>query len=76
MSEKYYMIYQLDTNATVIELTKEEALKRVEDFGGEEAFMDKIPFSDPAEWGMRPILIKGEIVTPEPVQKVTEYTLK
>jgi hypothetical protein len=58
----YFLIYQFDREATVLQLTEDELKAEIPDMP--EGFLENIPDSDPACWGESALLIKGEIVVP------------
>lgn len=76
--EKYYLIHNSEGDTTVDELTDIELLERLaENYYGDNDFHDKIPNdNDTNYWGMKMLVIKGEVITPEPKEVVTSYKLK
>ena len=44
-------------------------------WGPDVHFFNHVPSLDPQEWGPGILIIKGDIVVPQPVQTVTEYKL-
>ena len=87
MPEQYFVAYQTDDGVRIDgPLTREHLLNRIspdEEDGsttytaGQPVFLDAIPEYDGACW-MRThenalLIVKGEIVVPKPVQRVTKY---
>ncbi len=54
-----------------------ELKKKLEEdyWGSDLKFLTRIPGGDPQEWGRCTIIIKGDVIVPQPVQTVTEYKL-
>lgn len=66
-----------DGEVFVNQLSKFDLLKRIEEkYWGEVEFIDYIPDSDPQSWGHSVIIIKGNLVLPEPKTKVLKYDIK
>lgn len=76
MKEKYYLITNSEGEPYIRELDKEEL---IEELNEEEVdvskFMNKLEKGDMNYWGYKKIIIKGKIVTPNPVQTITEYKI-
>jgi hypothetical protein len=74
--EKYYVIDNSDGDSRVTEYSKKEleyAINAEEILG---TFFDKYPAEpDTNYWRDTKLIIKGEVVFPKIVQKVTEYEL-
>ena len=76
-NSKYYVIHNGEGDTTVDELTKEELLKRLnERWYGDIPCMKSVPEDSTDYWGARLLVIKGKVVTPLPVEKVTEYDVE
>ena len=70
--ETYFVISNSDGDTRVRQLTKSELLSELED--GLE-YSSVIKDHDPNYWGYESIIIKGEIITPRPVEKIVTYEL-
>lgn len=78
MDNLEYVVIRTDEDGISIEhLTKAELLKRLEEkYYGDVSPMPFIPpNSDPTEWGISFVVIKGSVVKPAPVAVVTKYTI-
>lgn len=79
MEPREYFIMMCGENGDVRinHLTKTELLKRIEEkyYGDHLEFVDYIPDSDPQSWGTSVIIIKGNIVVPQPITKVVKFTI-
>ena len=78
----YYLIHiDDDGRISIKQYEKDVLLDAIKDRDyGEMTFMDSLDedATDPHEWGFggaNSLIIKGEIVTPKPVEVVTEYEL-
>lgn len=75
----YFVLRASEDGFSVKEVTKEWLLKELSEEGsGYEAVqvVDHLPTEpDPNYWGNTLVIIKGEVVTPEPVQVISEYHL-
>lgn len=69
----YFLIYNSDGDTHVLPITRQQLLERLNAGEFEDGFMDKIRDTDTNLWSEKCLLIKGEIITPKPVQTVTEY---
>jgi len=75
----YFLIRNSDGDTSVTPMTKDQLLKSLndEDFGSDVKFLSEVPsYEDTNYWGGKALLIKGEVVTPTPKEKVIEYTIK
>jgi hypothetical protein len=74
----YFLIYQFDTEATVRQVTKEELEAALAEGAYSEGFLDKLSsdVDDPASWGERVLLIKGEIIVPQPVDIIRKWSVE
>jgi hypothetical protein len=78
MEDKYFMIYNYDGDTKVREYTKkqlEQELEKEEFYNSNKNFLTKISDPDTNYWGENPIIIKGQIVVPKIIEKVTKYEL-
>lgn len=71
----YFLIYNSDGDTHVVPMTRQQLLARLNDGEFGNGFMAKVQDTDTGLWSDRCLLIKGEIVTPKPVQTVTEYAI-
>lgn len=73
----HYLIYvSEDGDVSVTEYKKEDLLRAIKDRDyGDLEFMCKLVETDPQYWGGKSLIIEGKIVSPRPVQVVTEYEL-
>ena len=62
-------IREVEIESLLADLTEEGSGFEAEDFQSE------FEGGDPNYWNKRQLLIKGKIVAPKPVQKVTEYKI-
>jgi hypothetical protein len=80
MKETYFLIHNSEGDTTITEINKEEFLKDIEDgsYGSDAVFLDEIPENnDTNYWGENTYLvIKGNIVTPKPVEVVTKFEIQ
>ena len=77
MDEMYYIISNSDGDTTVKEVSKSELLERMEEnyYGGEP--LTEIPNNyDTNYWGEGILIIKGKIVTPEPIEVVKKFIIE
>jgi len=83
-NETYFVITSGDDGIHIVTLPKHEIEKRITEqyYGSDALLLDKLPlidngyFSIPGKGDQTPVLIiKGEIVVPKPVEKVTRYEL-
>lgn len=77
----YYFIHcNEDGDICVVEYMKDELLGDIEEeyWGdGDLSFFDSMPNeTDPMYWGDKILLIKGKIVTPQPVKVVDKYDIE
>lgn len=73
-----YFVIRNRGGDTHVEEVDEQTLKKrlAEEYYGKVCFMNRIGnTTDTNYWGENILIIKGEIVTPRPVQVVTEYRL-
>ena len=88
MDDREYFIIWSDEDGTHVEgpLSHADVLKKVTpdqygetDYGKSPLFLDHVPLSDKGCWTNTPegalLIIKGSIVAPKPVVRVTEYEL-
>jgi len=73
MDDKYYMISNDEGDTTVSEIDPDEFLKDYQD-NTEQSVLKNIPDSDTNYWGGAVLIIKGKIVSLEPIK--TLYQLK
>lgn len=76
--EQYFVITNSDGDTHVDVLNKEELLKRINEgyYGSNREIFDKLPKeSDTNYWGDGILIIKGSLVSPKPISKITEYTI-
>jgi len=71
---KYFVIYNSDGETSVRKYSEEELLKRIDD-GDLKGFVSAIPDPDTNYWGDSVLIIKGEIISPKPIEVVTKYQL-
>ena len=77
MEDTYYVICNGEGDTTVTEMTKTELLKAVEEnYWGDRLYLGDIPTQrDTNYWGEGILVIKGKIVTPDPVDVVRKYDI-
>ena len=77
--DKYYIISNSDGDTTVNEIAKEDLLKRLdpdENYYGNRDILKEMPQeTDTNYWGDSMLIIKGTIVSPRPVTKITEFEI-
>tara|TARA_R100001594_G_scaffold121248_2_gene157050 strand:- start:338 stop:565 length:228 start_codon:yes stop_codon:yes gene_type:complete len=74
----YFVIKNTDGDTIVSSMTKEVLEERLNEdwYGTDVKFLNEIPKNnDTNYWGEDILIIKGDIVTPKPVQTVTEYEI-
>jgi len=75
----YFVISCNDDGEVSVEPFEKDGLLRYieeEGYNGESDFIDMDRFTqDPQYWGGRLLIIKGEIVVPKPVTKVTTFEI-
>ena len=69
----YFLIYNSDGDTYVREVAIEQTLREYANGEMSGDFAAMLPDTDTSCWGDNMVLIKGEIVTPKPVQVVTQY---
>ncbi|MBD3197440.1 MAG: hypothetical protein GF317_20465 [Candidatus Lokiarchaeota archaeon] len=77
--EKYFVISNSDGDTTIREYTKQALLEAIEDneFGDSEFIGSLDSYdADTNYWGENIMIIKGEIVSPEPIEQVVKYNIK
>ena len=77
--ETYFVIRNSDGDTYVDTMNKEELLKRINDdyYGVGLKIFDKLPkSSDTNYWDDGILIIKGCLVSPKPITKITEYTIE
>jgi hypothetical protein len=77
--ETYFVITNSDGDTNVETINKEELLIRINDgyYGSGREVFDKLPKeNDTNYWGDGVLIIKGSIVSPKPITKITEYTIE
>lgn len=76
--EYFVMRCSEDGEVSINQLSKTDLLRRIEEkYWGERAeFIDYIPDSDPQSWGHSIVIVKGNLVMPEPVTKILKYNIK
>jgi len=75
----YFLIQTNEEGVVFIEkLTAEEFLRRLNtgEYGEDLEFLDTIPRTNVRLWGDGLLLIKGEIIVPQPKTVVQEYSLE
>lgn len=71
--EYYYLLSPGDKGEVSLEIiSKEDAIKMTKE--DEVEFQDHVPLNDSDYWE-KPILIKGKIVVPKPVEKIIDYEI-
>lgn len=74
--EMYFVIRNSDGDTSVTPMTKKQILEYLNEDEGTD-FLLQIPSNhDTNYWGDKVLIIKGEVVTPTPKEKVIEYTIK
>lgn len=75
--DKYFVIRNSDGDTTVTEFTKEKLIKALEEnyWGEGIQALNTIKEQDTNYWGERILIIKGNIVTPKPVETVVRYDI-
>lgn len=75
--DKYFVIHNGEGDTTVTEFTKEKLIKALEDNNWGEGIeaLTTIKERDTNYWGGRILIIKGNIVTPKPVETVVRYDI-
>lgn len=68
----YFLISNGDGDTYVQQYTQEELLERI---SHDEGFLKEIKDCDTNYWGGVPLIIKGEIVIPRPIETVTKLTI-
>ena len=73
----YFVIRNSDGDTTVTEHSAEDLKEKLnEEYWGPVEFMDELPSNkDTNYWGDCILIIKGEVVVPQPVETVTEYKI-
>ena len=73
----YFLIENSEGDVTCEVLTKAEVLERFDedDWGPPPDYATAVPDSNLNRWGGKAVLIKGEVIVPKPVQRITEWTL-
>lgn len=71
-NEQYFMIRNTDGDTLVNVMTKADVEQMLEDEAVAN-FLDQIPDGDTNYWRTRPLLIKGRIIVPRPVEVTTRY---
>lgn len=71
-----FMIYNSDGETFVRIVTPEEVLQDIKDNGNKSSFMSSLPNVSDTNYWAGPILIRGEIVCPTPVEIVKTYEIK
>jgi len=72
----YFIISNSDGDTTVDKISKEELLRRLnESYYGNVEYKNQVEESDTNYWGEGVLIIKGEIVVPEPIETVKEYDI-
>jgi len=74
----YFVIRNSDGDTLVDQLTKEQLLENLndEDECGTLGFLEKIEDADTNYWGDNCLIIKGEIVKPEPKRIIEAFDIK
>ena len=78
---KYFVIYNGDGDTTVSQLSKEELVSRItpdedgEGYYGKVGFLKSIEEKDTNYWGDNILIIKGEIVIPEPKNVIKSFDI-
>lgn len=73
----YFLIHVTeDGDVYVKQYKKDDLLKVIKDgYFGDMSFLEHIEEENPQYWGANTLIIRGEIVTPKPVEVVTDYEL-
>lgn len=83
-NETYFVITSSEDGINIETLSKHDIEKRITEhyYGDDALLLDKLPlidggfFSIPGKGDRTPVLIvRGEIVVPKPVEKITRYVL-
>jgi hypothetical protein len=75
--EKYFIITNSDGDTYVDTVTKDELIKRLEEnYYGNVDFLTSAPKNYTNYWGDGVLIIKGEVVTPNPVEVVTKFNIE
>jgi hypothetical protein len=78
MNEMYFVIHNGEGDTIVDAITKDVLLERIGDgYWGDVTFLDKLPDDkDTNHWGCNVLIIKGSVVTPQPVNVITEFKIE
>lgn len=76
--EIYYVINNMDGDTHIRPYSQEALIRAVEDGEFDEyGIFEEMPKeSDTNYWGGKTLIIKGEIVSPQPKEVVTKYEIK
>lgn len=76
--EIYFVINNFEGDTTIYQYSREALLKAIEDGEfSEYGFFEEMPNkSDTNYWGGKTLIIKGEVVSPQPKQVITQYEIK
>jgi len=73
----YFIVQNNDGDTTVEQLTKESLMQKLNDGDYDSTgFISKLKDCDTNYCGDNILIIKGDIVTPEAIKTVEEYTIK
>jgi len=73
----YFLIHcSEDGDVSVAKYEKDALLSAIkENYYGDIGFFDKMPDENIQYWGNKVLIIKGEIVTPKPVEVIKKYEI-
>jgi len=75
--ETYIIIHNLYGDTMVESMDKKTLIERIkENYWGNVDYLSEMPEPDTNYWGDSVLIIKGEVVIPEPIEKVVEYDIK
>ena len=76
--EKYFIISNSDGDTTVDVVDKETLLERIKEeyYGDREVFTEMPSDNDTNYWGEGILVIKGKVVSPKPVQVITDFEIE
>jgi len=79
----YFVISNSDGDTSIHSMSKDELLKDITPdkdgctaFGGLVEFLDNLDETDTNYWGNKVLIIKGEIVVPEPEKLIATYNVE
>lgn len=74
--EIYYVICNSDGDTCIYRYSREALLNAIEQGEFSEGFFEEMPREFDTNWGGKALIIKGEIVSPQPKEVVTKYEIK